>query len=164
MFDTYQLHAKAMIFYCNIIIWMEMEYSKVSIQFLLVFRQSGDVLFFLYAGRLRGYTATPSESKSREFDFETYFEKLFDPSNFIRSKNNDDPLSNNFYNRLHINSLNSMTLRINSDILKICKSRTCITTASFNRFLNHLPGRNNGRNISGRRALTVVKISHRSRY
>ena len=32
--------------------------SKVSIQFLLFFRQSGDVLFFLYARRLRGYTAT----------------------------------------------------------------------------------------------------------
>ena len=35
-----------------------MEKSKVSIQFLLVFMQSGDVLFFLYARRLRGYTAT----------------------------------------------------------------------------------------------------------
>ena len=39
---------------------MEMEKSKVSIQFLLTFRQSGDVLFFLYARRLRGYTATSS--------------------------------------------------------------------------------------------------------
>ena len=37
---------------------MEMEKSKVLIQFLLIFRQSGDVLFFLYARRLRGYTAT----------------------------------------------------------------------------------------------------------
>ena len=37
---------------------MKMEKSKVSIQFLLIFRQSGDVLFFLYARRLRGYTAT----------------------------------------------------------------------------------------------------------
>ena len=35
-----------------------MEKSKVSIQFLLTFRQFGDVLFFLYARRLRGYTAT----------------------------------------------------------------------------------------------------------
>ena len=35
-----------------------MEKSKVLIQFLLIFRQSGDVLFFLYARRLRGYTAT----------------------------------------------------------------------------------------------------------
>ena len=35
-----------------------MEKSKVSIQFLLTFRQSGDVLFFLYARRFRGYTAT----------------------------------------------------------------------------------------------------------
>ena len=37
---------------------MEMEKSKVLIQFFLIFRQSGDVLFFLYARRLRGYTAT----------------------------------------------------------------------------------------------------------
>ena len=37
---------------------MEMEKSKVLIQFLLIFRQSGDVLFFFYARRLRGYTAT----------------------------------------------------------------------------------------------------------
>ena len=37
---------------------MEIEKSKVLIQFLLMFRQSGDVLFFLYARRLRGYTAT----------------------------------------------------------------------------------------------------------
>ena len=37
---------------------MEMEKSKVLIQFLLFFRQSGDVLFFLYARRFRGYTAT----------------------------------------------------------------------------------------------------------
>ena len=35
-----------------------MEKSKVSIQFLLIFSQSGDVLFFLYARRLPGYTAT----------------------------------------------------------------------------------------------------------
>ena len=37
---------------------MEIEKSKVLIQFLLIFRQSGAVLFFLYARRLRGYTAT----------------------------------------------------------------------------------------------------------
>ena len=37
---------------------MEMEKSKVLIQFLLIFRQFRDVLFFLYASRLRGYTAT----------------------------------------------------------------------------------------------------------
>ena len=41
---------------------MEMENSKVLIQFLLIFRQSGDVLFFLYARRLRGYTATGTQS------------------------------------------------------------------------------------------------------
>ena len=37
---------------------MEMEKSKVLIQFLLFFRQFGDVFFFLCARRLRGYTAT----------------------------------------------------------------------------------------------------------
>ena len=37
---------------------MEMEKSKVLIMFLLNFRQSGDVLFFLNVRRLRGYTAT----------------------------------------------------------------------------------------------------------
>ena len=37
---------------------MEIEKSKVLIQFPLIFRQSGDVLSFLYARRLRGYTAT----------------------------------------------------------------------------------------------------------
>ena len=42
---------------------MEMEKSKVLIQFLLIFRQSGDVLFFLYARRLRGYTATQEQKK-----------------------------------------------------------------------------------------------------
>ena len=47
-----------MINYCNIIIRMEMEKSKVLLQFLLIFRQFGDVLFVLYARRLRGYTAT----------------------------------------------------------------------------------------------------------
>ena len=47
-----------MIYYCNIIIWKEIEKSKVLIQFLLISRKSGDVLFFLYARSLRGYTAT----------------------------------------------------------------------------------------------------------
>ena len=58
VFDTYRLDVKTMIYYCNINIWMEIEKSKVLIQFLLIFRQSGDVLFFLYARRLRGYTTT----------------------------------------------------------------------------------------------------------
>ena len=40
---------------------MEMEKSKVLIQFLLIFRQFGDVLFFLYARRLCGYTTTASK-------------------------------------------------------------------------------------------------------
>ena len=37
---------------------MEIEKSKVLIQFLLIFRQFGDVLFFLNVRTLRGYTAT----------------------------------------------------------------------------------------------------------
>ena len=37
---------------------MEMEKSKVLIQFFVNFRQFEDVLSFLYARRLRGYTAT----------------------------------------------------------------------------------------------------------
>ena len=37
-----------------------MEKSKVLIQFLVFFRQFGDVLFFLNVRRLRGYTATDS--------------------------------------------------------------------------------------------------------
>ena len=41
---------------------MEMEKSKVLIQFLVIFRQFGDVLSFLYARRLRGYTATASHA------------------------------------------------------------------------------------------------------
>ena len=39
---------------------MEIEKSIVLIQFLLILRRSGDVLFLLYARRLRGYTATPA--------------------------------------------------------------------------------------------------------
>ena len=53
---------------------MEIEKSKVLIQFLVIFRQSGDVLFFLYARRLRGYTATAPFLQSIKFQlFETYF-------------------------------------------------------------------------------------------
>ena len=37
---------------------MEIEKPKVLIEFLLIFMQSGDVFFFLYARSLRGYTAT----------------------------------------------------------------------------------------------------------
>ena len=58
VFDTYQLHVKAMIYYCDINIWMEIEKSKILIQFLLIFGQPGYLLFFLYARRLRGSTAT----------------------------------------------------------------------------------------------------------
>ena len=42
---------------------MEIEKCKVWIHFLLTFRQSGDVLFLLYARRLRGYTATSAEKE-----------------------------------------------------------------------------------------------------
>ena len=45
---------------------MEMENCKVLIQFLLIFRQSGDVLFFLYARRLSGCTATETKLSSFE--------------------------------------------------------------------------------------------------
>ena len=37
---------------------MEMEKSKILMQFLVIFRQFGDFLSFLYARRLRGCTAT----------------------------------------------------------------------------------------------------------
>ena len=37
---------------------MEIEKPKLLIQFFLIFRRSWDVLFFLYARRLREYTAT----------------------------------------------------------------------------------------------------------
>ena len=50
-------------YYCKIVMWMEIEKSKVLIKFLLNFRQSGDVLFFLNVRRLRGYTATLTFSK-----------------------------------------------------------------------------------------------------
>ena len=46
---------------------MEIEKSKVLIQFLLIFRQSGDVLFFLYDRRLCGYTATEMNSEKVPF-------------------------------------------------------------------------------------------------
>ena len=67
VFDTYQIHVKALINLWNIIIWMEMDKSKVSVQFLLIFRQSGDVLFFLCTRRLRGYTATMPFKKMAVF-------------------------------------------------------------------------------------------------
>ena len=47
---------------------MEIEKSKVLIEFLLIFRQSWDVFFFLYARRLRGYTATNTSSKMQAID------------------------------------------------------------------------------------------------
>ena len=44
---------------------MEIEKSKVLIKFLLNFRQSGDVLFFLNVRRLRGYTATDATDEEK---------------------------------------------------------------------------------------------------
>ena len=82
-----------MIFYCNIIIGIEIENSKVSIQFLLIFRQSGDVLFFLYARRLRGYTATHTVAEigahwlffslNKEFLQSSFFDDLSKQSKIV---------------------------------------------------------------------------------
>ena len=47
---------------------MEVEKSKILIHFLLFFRQCGDVLFFLYARKLRGYTATGTLKNSSNFE------------------------------------------------------------------------------------------------
>ena len=53
---------------------MEIEKSKVLIYFLLNLRQSGDVLFLLYARRLRGYTATVLNArKTRKYDEKRVF-------------------------------------------------------------------------------------------
>ena len=48
---------------------MEIEKSQVSIQSLVNFRQSGDVLFFLHAHRLRGYSATTTDVRKLERRF-----------------------------------------------------------------------------------------------
>ena len=66
MFDTYQLHVEVLIYDCNIVIEMEIEKSKLLIQSLLIFRQSGGVLLFLYARRPRSYTATVTKKLSKE--------------------------------------------------------------------------------------------------
>ena len=58
MFDTYPLHVKAMKILLQDYYMNGKGKSKVLIKFLLNFRQSGDVLFFLNVRRLRGYTAT----------------------------------------------------------------------------------------------------------
>ena len=50
-----------------------MEKSRVLIKFLLNFRQSGDVLFFLNVRRLRGYTATICVSKMNMNGFVFFF-------------------------------------------------------------------------------------------
>ena len=59
---------------------MEIEKSKVSIQFPLFSRQSGDVLFFLFARRLRGYTATiaidQNFAEKCQKNFFTFFEAV----------------------------------------------------------------------------------------
>ena len=77
-----------MIYYCSIIIWMEIEKSKVLIQFLLIFRQSGDVLFFLYGRRLRGYTATAVFVKTPFYVYrgtflKKNFQKLYEFTHFL---------------------------------------------------------------------------------
>ena len=61
---------------------MEIEKSKVLMQFLLFFRQSGDVLSFLYARRLRGYTATDVKT----FDtLKNFIRFVLSPRNIIFS-------------------------------------------------------------------------------
>ena len=77
---------------------MDMENSKALIQFLLFLRQSRDVLFFLYARRLRGYTATAA-SMNREIKrnwkrhnqnlnfCESFIQKCFDEKLAMKSRN-----------------------------------------------------------------------------
>ena len=55
---------------------MEMENSKVSTQFFLIYRQSGDVLFCFYARRFRGYTATLALLCERTFPWLIFFSVL----------------------------------------------------------------------------------------
>ena len=55
---------------------MEIEKSKFLIQFVLIFRRSGDVLFFVYARRLRGYTAKSSFLQECILDKEILLEFL----------------------------------------------------------------------------------------
>ena len=57
---------------------MEIEKSKVLIQFLLIFRQSGVVLFFPYARRLRGYTATVLLFKDYSLFIDKKIETIFE--------------------------------------------------------------------------------------
>ena len=70
-----------------------MEKSKVLIKFLLNFRQSGDVLFFLNVRRLRGCTATEdlqkvperliSEHKSFQTQMQLYDVHISELVNFL---------------------------------------------------------------------------------
>ena len=78
---------------------MEIGKSKVLIQFHLIFRQSGDVLFFLYAHRLRGYTATDADSK-REFSAEKLISMVIWGAHFVTPKSYDDRI---FKQDLYVN-------------------------------------------------------------
>ena len=73
VFDTYQLHVTALKYESNNNIKTEIEKSKTSVQFSLIFWQSGDVLFLLYACRLRGYTATLALFYERTFPWSVSF-------------------------------------------------------------------------------------------
>ena len=73
----YQLHVKALIYDCNKIIKKKMEKSKILKQFVLSFRQSRDVRFFLYARRFRGYTATLPVFCEKTFPWSIFF-SVFD--------------------------------------------------------------------------------------
>ena len=56
-------------------------------QFLLIFRQSGDVLFFLYARRLRGYTATELLNIHASINCEHTSSNETHPSRPVQEKN-----------------------------------------------------------------------------
>ena len=64
-------------------------------------------------------------------------------------------------------SININTPRTETTQSKFCKNAQKLNDCRVSEIITfhlQLPGRNNGRNFSGIRALTVVKISHRSRY
>ena len=56
---------------------MEMEKSKVLIQFLVIFRHCGDVLSFLYACRLSGYAATPVLVLAKSYSQQTRWRRIY---------------------------------------------------------------------------------------
>ena len=63
-----------------------MEKSKILIQFFVIFRQFGDVLSFLYARRLRGYTATAVllKLKKKQLLVLLFDKQILSPNNIRR--------------------------------------------------------------------------------